>query len=112
MSTQQEQRAQTRSHRPDSAEFRKFIGEKWGPRQPNPYPPSPAIPFCVERRSRLGAQFQGQRLVMHRVKVAAWDQVISGHPDMLASDSVHPQPSGQDLYVQAIVDALNQFAPN
>lgn len=45
-----------------------------------------------------------------RVKVAAWDTAIAPHPELLASDSVHPQPAGQDIYAAVIYDALQQFA--
>lgn len=45
-----------------------------------------------------------------RVKVAAWDAAIAPHPELLASDSVHPQPAGQDIYAAVIYDALQQFA--
>lgn len=45
-----------------------------------------------------------------RVKVAPWDRAIAPHPELLASDSVHPQPAGQDIYTQLIYDALQQFA--
>lgn len=45
-----------------------------------------------------------------RVKVAAWDAAIAPHPELLASDSVHPQPGGQDIYTQIIYDAIQQFA--
>lgn len=44
-----------------------------------------------------------------RVKVANWDTAIAPHPELLASDSVHPQPQGQEIYAQAIYDALQQF---
>lgn len=46
-----------------------------------------------------------------RVKVAAWDQAIANHPEMLAGDQVHPQPSGQRLYAQLIYQALQELAP-
>lgn len=44
-----------------------------------------------------------------RVKVAAWDAAIAGHPELLAGDSVHPEPGGQDIYAQLIFDAIQQF---
>ncbi|MGH3498989.1 MAG: acyltransferase family protein [Nocardioidaceae bacterium] len=41
-----------------------------------------------------------------RVVVADWNAAISGHPDLLASDEIHPNPQGGDVYASVLDAAL------
>lgn len=46
----------------------------------------------------------------HRgVVLAPWDEAITPHPEMLAGDGIHPEPSGGQLYANAISQALEQL---
>lgn len=48
-----------------------------------------------------------QYAASHRgVVLAEWDAAITPHPEMLAGDGIHPEPSGGELYASAIQDAL------
>lgn len=40
------------------------------------------------------------------VVVADWDTAVTGVPDALADDGIHPNQSGGDVYAQSIADAL------
>ncbi|MFF4602664.1 acyltransferase family protein [Streptomyces sp. NPDC001339] len=40
------------------------------------------------------------------VAVADWDQAISGHTDLLASDGIHPGPGGGKIYAHTVAEAL------
>lgn len=42
-----------------------------------------------------------------QVFVADWAKTGAGHPEWLASDGVHPQAEGQNVYAQTVTDALN-----
>lgn len=42
-----------------------------------------------------------------QVFVADWAKTGAGHPEWLASDGVHPEAEGQNVYAQTITDALN-----
>ena len=41
-----------------------------------------------------------------QVAVADWQAAVSGHPDLLVDDQVHPQPAGAELYAQTVTDAI------
>ena len=41
-----------------------------------------------------------------QVAVADWQAAVSGHPDLLVDDQVHPQPAGTELYAQTVTDAI------
>lgn len=45
-----------------------------------------------------------------RAKIAGWDEAIAPHLDLLASDEVHPEPAGQEIYAQTVNAALQLFA--
>lgn len=45
-----------------------------------------------------------------RVAVAAWDEAIKGHEDLLAQDQVHPGPEGGAIYAQAVNQAIASLA--
>lgn len=48
-----------------------------------------------------------QYAAAHRgVVLAEWDTAITPHPEMLAGDGIHPEPSGGELYASAIEEAL------
>lgn len=65
MSTNQKaSRSRNRSRQPKSAEFRKFIGDSWAPRPTDAYTRSGGATPAVARRVKLGAQFEGVRLVI------------------------------------------------
>ena len=57
-------RNDNRSQRPDSAAFRSFITSGWGPRPDTESSPGPAVAQTADRRTRLAAQFPGERLVI------------------------------------------------
>lgn len=69
-----EDRSSNRSQRPDSQEFREFIGEDWGERPAGP-PRLPAADYTAARRAALGKEFAGTRLVIPagRLKVRSND---------------------------------------
>jgi len=56
--------SKARAQRPDTDEFKRFIGEKW--REPEGGLPSrlAATPYAAERRARLSATFPGTRIVI------------------------------------------------
>lgn len=60
---QTEDRGSNRTQRPGGAEFRRFIGEDWGPRPDGPSR-MPAADYTAARRVRLGQEFTGMRLVI------------------------------------------------
>lgn len=64
MSDQKESRGKNRSRQPQSKEFKKFIGENWGPRPTDGYERSSAAPYALQRRVKLGEKFKGVRLVV------------------------------------------------
>lgn len=43
------------------------------------------------------------------VVVAHWDEDVTGVADALAGDGIHPNPSGGDIYAQAVQDALDEL---
>lgn len=53
----------TRSQRPDSDAFKRFITEKWGGHEREPVALAAGAPFAAERRARISAQFPGVRIV-------------------------------------------------
>ena len=61
---QKDTRSKNRSRQPKSAEFRKFMGDNWGPRPTGGYERTEAAPFAQQRRVKLGEQFRGVRLVV------------------------------------------------
>ena len=46
-----------------------------------------------------------------RVVVADWRSQARAHPDLLASDGVHPGYPGSQLYARSIADALRSYRP-
>ena len=58
-----QERGENRSRRPGNDEFRKFIGEDWGPRPAGPERMSVAD-YTPARRMKLGKLFEGERLVI------------------------------------------------
>lgn len=58
-----EERAHNRTQRPNTDNFRHFIGEDWGARPAGPARSS-AADYTQARRVALGAQFRGERLVI------------------------------------------------
>lgn len=58
-----EDRGSNRSQRPDSQQFREFIGEDWGERPAGPER-SAAADYTAIRRAKLGRQFIGKRIVI------------------------------------------------
>ena len=58
------QRGNNRSRQPTNQAFRDFIGSGWGPRPAELPPRSEAADWAAARRTALGAQFPGERLVI------------------------------------------------
>jgi Xaa-Pro aminopeptidase len=57
-------RGSNRSQRPSSSEFLRFVTSGWAERRPSGVERGPAADFTAARRSRLSAQFPGERLVV------------------------------------------------
>ncbi|MFT4186766.1 MAG: acyltransferase family protein [Micrococcaceae bacterium] len=46
------------------------------------------------------------------VAIAKWDQDISGHQDLLATDGIHPSGAGGAIYAKSIANAFIQISNN
>ncbi|MCE0459768.1 acyltransferase family protein [Curtobacterium flaccumfaciens] len=48
--------------------------------------------------------------VLHpNVRIADWQSVVAGHPDLVASDGIHPGEAGGERYAAAVVAALREL---
>ncbi len=58
------ERGGNRSQRPTSEAFKKFVGDRWGPRPDALSTAAAVAPFAAARRVAIGARFPGDRLVV------------------------------------------------
>lgn len=58
------ERGSNRSHRPNSAAFKEFMGSNWGERPPLLTETAPVAQYLASRHHEAGAPFAGERLVI------------------------------------------------